>query len=149
MEDVSAWVYDDPLIDSRDWLLRRIPMTPNFCTFDLLDGRPRLHPAALRREAGEGMSVHLQSILVSRKRDITTLYDEGFGSVRFLVGVPRTAGAGVLCTPAEGDLDTDRAASHAEVRPPTWEKNRTAWKSVSNTIALHAEWIVLPDWESR
>lgn len=145
MDQVSAWVYDDPSIDSRDSVLRRIPMKPDFCTFDLLDGSPRLHPAALRREAGEGMSVHLESILILRNCDSATLYEEGFGSVRFLVGIPRSVGAGVLRTPAHEDLNEDRAASHAEVRPPTREKDRTAWKVVSNTIALNAEWVVLPD----
>lgn len=139
---MTEWEYDDPSIDDAEILYRRVPKVPDCRTKDPLTGVYRLNPGGLRRDPDEGMSTHLESVLLARKRDPLTLYDGSTcGSVKFEAEVPRRVGAGVLATEAENEIDEDRAAAHAEVRPPQRAKDRSFWKGVVNEIADAAQWV--------
>lgn len=142
---MTVWHYDDPAIKDQDRLFRRVPKVPDCQTYDPTTETYVVSPGALRRDANEGMSTHLESIIDGRKRDAQTLYDSAnYSSVRFVVEVPRTAGAGVLPTPAPEEADEDLRVAHTEVRPPKPEKDRVFWKTVMNVIADNSEWVQAP-----
>lgn len=142
---MTEWAYNDPSIDDKDTLYRRVPRNPDCRVWDPVEGVYRVNAGGLRRNAGEGMSTHLDSILGSRGRRPDTLYSGTCGSVRFLVEVPRRVNAGVLLTAAPDEPDEDLAAAHAEVRPPFIERDRVHWRNVVNEIAHAAEWVQSPD----
>lgn len=144
---MTDWEYNDASIKDEDKLYRRIPRgNPDFLTVDVLSGQRKPSPAAFQRNAGEGMSTHLDSVLVARQRDPETLYEvERYSSIGFLVGVPRQADAGVLRTEDPDEDDEDRQHSHAEVRPPRPEKDRKHWSVVRSTIADACWWVQGPN----
>lgn len=144
MSDVE-WVMDDSQIPDDEMIFRRVPMQPSHATFDALRGVWVPHAGAFRRSAGEGVSVHMDSILESRGRARHTLYDrERHGAVRFPVGVVRAAGAGVIQTTptVEEEPDEDLCAAHAEARPPTFEQNKKLWSSVRDQMIKASVWVV-------
>lgn len=141
----DEWVMDDPQISDDELLYRRIPLKPDHCTFDPERGRWVPQPAAFRRDPGEGMSVHMDSVLNELSRQPHTLYDpESYGAVRFPAGVVRSAGAGVLRTPAtvEDEADGDLREAHAEARPPTSARDRAFWSQVRHRIIGACDWVV-------
>lgn len=141
---MTDWSYNDESIASSDLLYRRVPGNPNMTTYDPVADQWTVHPGALRRESCEGMSTHLHSILVSRRRPVDSLYPATCGTICFEVAVPRRLKAGVLCTDAPEETDEDLAAAHSEVRPAVPERDRVHWKNVVNEIAQAACWITLP-----
>ncbi|WDF33718.1 hypothetical protein PTW37_01955 [Arthrobacter agilis] len=142
---MNEWPYNDPSIADEDKLYRRMPHQPGCRTYDAMTDRWVPHPGGLRRLDHEGMSTHLHSILEERQRDCASLYNgEKYGSIRFPVAVPRSAGAGVLPTAAPQEEDPDLKAAHAEVRPPSAELDKRFWKGVVNMIAREAEWVQPP-----
>lgn len=146
---MTAWRYNDPSIDDKDRLFRRVPKVPDCQTYDPTTETYVISPGGLRRDADEGMSTHLQSIIDSRDRDAHTLYPaDKYSSILFVVGAPRSVGAGVLPTPAPEETDEDLRLAHAEVRPPNPEKDKVFWKTVVNVIADSSEWVQAPGYNS-
>ncbi|GEO94593.1 hypothetical protein [Kocuria turfanensis] len=142
---MTEWEFNHHTVSDEDTLYRRIPKKPDFRTWDPLTGRYTPNPAAFRREAQEGMSTHLDSVLQGRSRLPITLYDpDRYGSVGFHVATPRQANAGVLLADDPYEKDEDLRCSHAEVRPPQPEKNRKHWKTVANEIAMACWWVQDP-----
>lgn len=143
---MSEWLHDDLDIPDSEGLFRRIKKTEQCRTLDPVRGVWVLSAGALRREAYEGMSVHLQSVLDDLGRDITTLYPIAeYGSVRFEAAVPRSQGAGIRSTPAEGEPDPDLREAHGDVFPPQPQKDRNHWRAVVNEIAVKATWVQSPE----
>ena len=142
---MTVWQYDDPAIDNQDHLFRRVPKVPDCQTYDPATETYAVNPGGLRRDANEGMSTHLESIIDLPERDARTLYNPGkYSSIRFVVEAPRSAGAGVLPTPAPEEPDEDLRVAHTEVRPPQPEKDKVFWKTVVNVIADQSEWVQAP-----
>jgi len=141
---VQPWEFDDGSIADSELLYRRIPKRPDHRTFDPERECWVPSTAALRRDANQGMSVHLDTVVRTRRRDPQTLYDSTkYGSIAFPAGLPRCEGAGVLPTTptAEEEPDPDLRAAHAEVRPSQPQKDRAAWSRVTNVILLRATWV--------
>ena len=140
----TAWEMDDPQIPDSEDLYRRIPKNPDHRTFNAEEGTWVPSAGAFRRLKGEGMSVHMGSILEERGRATDSLYEASrYAAVRFPVGAVRRAGAGVLATTPtlEEEPDEDLRAAHAEARPPTYERNRALWSEVVNEIIQASEWV--------
>ncbi len=142
---MTVWKYDDPSIVDEDVLYRRVPRIPDCRTFDPCRDCWVPGPGALRRDAGEGMSTHLASVLGRRGRDAMTLYPSTHGSIGFEVSAPRSALAGVLQVPDPNETDADLRAAHSEVRPPHPRKDRLFWNNVVNVIVASAWWVQSPD----
>lgn len=144
----ADWLCDDPEVPDEEELLRRIPWVPDHVGFDAQTGSYFPHPAAFRRgNPGEGMSVHMLSVIEGRGRAATDVHDsERFGTVAFLAGVPRTVGGGVVAIPATEDDEFDPVLreAHAEVRPPTYVRNRGEWSLICDTIIDACRWVVAP-----
>lgn len=142
---MTAWLYDDPSIENSDRLFRRVPKVPGCLTYDPATETYVISPGGLRRDANEGMSTHLESIIDSCERDAQTLYpSEKYSSILFVVEAPRSVGAGVLPTPALEEPDEDLRLAHTEVRPPKPEKDKAFWNTVVNVIADSSEWVQAP-----
>lgn len=142
------WLFDDPAVSDDEELLRRIPWVPDHVGFDPQTGERFPTIAAFQRRAGEGMSVHLVSVVESNGREACNAYDiERFGTVAFPVRVPREVGAGVIAASAPEDVEPDPVlrAAHAEVRPPTFEHVRQDWSLIRDTIVRSCRWVVAPD----
>lgn len=138
------WVWDDPQIPDGEVLFRRVPMKPSHATFDALRGVWVPHAGAFQRDANEGMSVHMDSILEARGRARHTLYDSAkYGAVSFPARVVRAAEAGVLATTPthEQESNEDLRAAHAEARPPRPEKDRPFWSKVRNEMIKASVWV--------
>lgn len=148
----EEWIYDDADIPDFENLLRRIPNKPDFRSFDAECGCWRPGPSAFRRsQAGEGMSVHRESILIAHKRNTCELYPVGCCSVSFHVSIVRSCEAGVVATlPTNQDEnDADLRVAHAEVRPPTYEVDKKYWSNLRNQIIRAAVWVATPPDEDR
>lgn len=141
---MSAWVFNDAAVDSDDLLYRRVLARPNMSTYDPLNRLWVVHPGAFRRDADQGASTHLDSILQARSRDVTTLYQAPNGSVRLRVAIPRQFGVGVLQVDDPEEQDPDLRAARAEIRPSQPEKNRQQWNSVANELARASSWVTYP-----
>lgn len=89
----------------------------------------------------------MHSVLVSRNRDPETLYDhDTYGSVRFSAKTVQNAGASVIASPQQLDIeqDADRAAAHADVMAPIEGDSRQAkdaWMKVVEAIQANFDWI--------
>ncbi|RRD45303.1 hypothetical protein [Tessaracoccus sp. OH4464_COT-324] len=145
----ESWFFDDPGVSDDEELLRRIPWVPSHVGFDAQTRERIIHPAALRRgDSGEGMSVHMLSVLTEHGRAADTVYDvKVFGTIAFLAGVPRAVGGGVVAVPASEDVEKDAVlrAAHAEVRPSTFTKNKREWSLIRDTIVRACRWVVAPE----
>ena len=140
----ADWHYDDQEVSDDEELLRRIPWNPQLVMLDAQTGRYVLIPGALRRNAGEGMSVHLISVIEACESDPATVHDPNrFGAVAFHAAAPRSVGAGVIAAPAteEDEPDPILRAAHAEVRPPTYERNKREWSKIAEKIISECRWV--------
>lgn len=140
----DEWVMDNPQTPDDEVLFRRVPTKPSHATFDALRGVWVPHAGAFRRDEGEGMSVHMDSILESQGRARHTLYDPArYGAVRFPVGIVRAEGAGVVQTTptVEEEPDEDLRAAHAEARPPTFKQEKSFWSNVRNQMIKASVWV--------
>lgn len=138
------WVYNDPEIADGEQLLRRVPKNPNHATFDPETGEWRPSAGAFQRNANEGMSVHVVSVLNSWKRADHSAYDPArYGAVRFPAAVVREAEAGVLRTLPTEEQEPDEVLrdAHAEVRPPTPQKDRAFWSGVRDKMIKSSVWV--------
>lgn len=141
----TPWVYDDPDVPDDEVLYRRIPLKPSHCTFDAERGKWVPSVGAFQRgNPGEGMSVHAETVLEGCGRDCRSLYNPvSYAAVRFHASVPRIQGAGVLSTlPSEAEEpDADLRAAHAEVRPPTFGRDRPFWSRVRDAMIRASVWV--------
>jgi hypothetical protein len=140
----ADWHYDDQEVSDDEELLRRIPWNPQLVMLDAQTGRYVLTPGALRRNAGEGMSVHLISAIEACGSDPATIHDpDRYGAVAFAARIPRSEGAGVIAAPAteEDEPHPVLRAAHAEVRPPTYQRNKREWSLVADTIIGACRWV--------
>jgi hypothetical protein len=141
---MTAWLYDSPQLDGDDQVYRKVLDRPKMSTFDEEQKIWRIHPAAFRRDAYDGASVHLDSVLVARDRDVMTIYPQRYGFVRLLIKVVRSHELGVLAIDDAAEPDEDLRAAHCEIRPPMPEKNRPAWNAKINEICLCCDWMRVP-----
>lgn len=141
----DEWKYNHDWISDEDILYRRIPKKPEIRTYDTGRGVWVPGPGAFRRQADEGLSTHLQSILCARGRDPEYLYDaNNYGSIGFPVAAPRRCNVGVLRVDDAQELDADLRSAHTEIRPPYREKKSREWKTVVNEIMAASWWVQAP-----
>jgi len=141
---MSDDVFDDPAIIDVDVLYRKVPPAGDMVVYDD-DGVTLLPtPAIFQWKKGEGVSVHLDSILRLRGRDPRTLYDADCASLSFPVGAARSCGDGVARTLAVDDVDPDRVAAHAEIRRSADNDNRVHWGLTRKAILKQCCWVVTP-----
>lgn len=145
----ADWFYDDPKVADDEELLRRIPWGQDYVVFDAQAGKHFPTTAAFRRrKPGEGLSVHMRSVVEARERAVASVYDGATsGTVTFTAEVPRTVGAGVVPVEAPRDVESDavRREAHAEVRPPTFALNKGEWTRIRVSIIDACRWVVVPD----
>lgn len=135
---------DGTPVTGTDLAYRHITMNAELKpTLDRATGLLFPNPGSLRNQ--EGMSVHIESVLLELKRDVNHLYP-GYASIRFLVSVPCGKGATVMwSTPLAGDeKDDDLRAAHADVLAKVSgdpKQDRRHWGEVRNAICLACEWV--------
>jgi len=140
-------MYDDPAVPDSETLYRRVPPKPEWLTTDPVTGLIVPHAAALQRRTGEGLSVHLDSVLNNLGRDPHTLYDPECPSFAFLASVPRSQGDGVIPVRVgpPDEPDSDRGQAHAEVRAPEQADTPTHWRRVRTAIIKDMWWVTTPE----
>lgn len=104
--------------------------------------RVRPQPASFTDNDDRGLSVHSIPVLLSRERDLNSVYDdERFASVQFPVNVPNKSGVPVTWTTPtiDEEPDRDRRAAHADMHISSVSKH--TWREARNHILGACEWV--------